>query len=273
LIILKTHMTPIFHQLPRHPNSGKFNIPATRKRVLSEVENAAASGGAKGGAKKQRHETDVEVLTQENAELKSRLAEAYAFILKKNLVHGILSSPHILDLGLLILTDAPKGILADMLAQPDGVGLDAYADSLCNKMADIYGPMAEDTDNFRKTGVTSDDLSSEVVPFLRAVKTIRDAKDQPRSLAVAYKLITNLQSYSYSAPEASYGSRPSDALSDTMLLEVAKERRQKGEVWDYVGDLEDIERTSTMLKEYGIETYFPKAIALFKQWMGKDKSK
>jgi hypothetical protein len=170
------------------------------------------------------------------------------------------------------MTDTPKAILTDMLSQPDGVGLDTYANSLCSKMATIYRPMADKTENFKRTGVTSDDISSKVVPFLKAVKTIRDVQDQPKSLAVAYRLIMNLQSYSYGAPEASYGDRPSDTLSDTMLVEVAEERRQKGEVWDYAGDLEDIERTSSMLNEYGISTYFPKAISLFKRWKEEDAS-
>jgi hypothetical protein len=90
------------------------------------------------------------------------------------------------------MTDTPKAILTDMLSQPDGVGLDAYANSLRSKMATIYRPMADKTDNFKRTGVTSDDISSKVVPFLKAVKTIRDVQDQPKSLAVAYRLIMNL---------------------------------------------------------------------------------
>jgi hypothetical protein len=72
-------------------------MPSIHKRVLSEAGNATVSGGAVKGAKKQRHGTDIEILTRENAELKSRLAEAYAFIEKKNLVHGTCLGLHVKD--------------------------------------------------------------------------------------------------------------------------------------------------------------------------------
>lgn len=173
------------------------------------------------------------------------------------------------------MTEAPKTIQKDVLLQPDGAGLQAYANSLCSKMSAIHRTMAPKIEGFKfkRTGVTSDDISAEVVPFLNAVKTVLDVQDQPRRLDVAYQLIISLQEdYSYANPGASYGDRPSDTLSDTMLVEVASERRQKGEVWSYAKDLESIEESSSMLEEYGTSTYFPEAIALFKLWKEEDEA-
>jgi hypothetical protein len=35
---------------------------------------------------------------------------------------------------------------------------------------------------------------------------------------------------SYAVPHASYGNRPLDALSDKLLIEIALERRERGDV-------------------------------------------
>jgi hypothetical protein len=100
-------------------------------------------------------------------------------------------------------------------------------------MRALYRPMAGKTDNFRETGVTSDDISAKVATFLRGVKTILNVKNQPRRLQVAHDTVLDLQGFPHGALEASYGDRSSDTLADTMLVEIATDRRANEEVWDY----------------------------------------
>lgn len=222
-------------------------------------------------AKKARQDSDIETLTRENEDLKTRLDEAYAFIEKKNLVHGKELKGFLEDLSELTSTEAPAGIKTAMLSRGDGAGLQAYADSLYARVSDICGPMSDKTERFKKTGVTSDDMSSVVASALTNVKVIRDVHDQPRNLEIAYRLIKDLQQMSYGALEASYGDRPSDTLSDRLLVEIAEERRKRGEVWDYTAEMRYEQETSDHMKEYGIGTWYPKTIALFKSWQEEDE--
>jgi len=61
----------------------------THKRGLSGADDARISNAnGASDAKKARQEPDIETLTRENEDLKTRLNEAYAFIEKKHLVHG-----------------------------------------------------------------------------------------------------------------------------------------------------------------------------------------
>jgi len=168
-------------------------------------------------------------------------------------------------------TEAPAGIKTAMLSRGDGAGLQAYADSLYAAVSDICGPMSDKTERFKKTGVTSDDMSSEVATALEDVRTILDVHDQPRNLEIAYRFVKDVQEMSYGALEASYGDRPSDTLSDRLIVEIAEERRKRGEVWDYAAELRYEQETSDHMKEYGIDTWYPKTIALFKKWQEEDE--
>jgi hypothetical protein len=62
-------------------------MPSEHKRTLSSTNASDASSDT---AKKARQETtlDIETLTRENADLKARLTETYAFIIEKKLVPG-----------------------------------------------------------------------------------------------------------------------------------------------------------------------------------------
>jgi hypothetical protein len=140
-------------------------------------------------------------------------------------------------------------------------------------MGAISSRMGEETDDFRKTGVTSDNISQEVVPFLKDAKTILGVKSQPRRLQVAYDTVLALQDMSHGELEASYGDRPSDLLADMLLVHIAMERRANGEVWDYVQTLEYVKRTSDAFQEYGLKTFFPKAIKLFEEWQKDDEAR
>jgi hypothetical protein len=64
-------------------------MPLTHKRNVSGAEYTLIPGATcPGDLKKARQETDGETMTREVDDLKTRLAEAYEFIEKRNLVHG-----------------------------------------------------------------------------------------------------------------------------------------------------------------------------------------
>jgi hypothetical protein len=109
---------------------------------------------------------------------------------------------------------------------------------------------------------------------LKDVKTILGVKSQPRRLQVAYDTVLALQDISYGDLETSYGDRPSDLLADMLLVHIATERRANGEVWDYVQTLDHVKRTSDDgFQEYGLKTFFPKAIKLFEGWQKDDEAR
>ena len=59
-------------------------------------------------------------------------------------------------------------------------------------------------------------------------------------------------------------------LTDRLLVEVASERRTLGEVWDYEKDFKEMQATSQVWKEYGTESWYPKAIEMFEAWVVED---
>ena len=194
---------------------------STHKRQLSSADPGPDS------SKKARQEPSdispsISTLESEDLALKSRLDEAYAFILSRNLVNGKdptyntscfplsrrPTSPHPI---LTTHAEAPSAVLTHLLQQPYGTGLDAYVSSLVTKLRQTTEPMSEETDEHRRTGFTSDNMSDVADGYLDYVQKVRDMQaTQPRAREVAYKLILDTQAESYGDMGASYGERPSD---------------------------------------------------------------
>lgn len=131
---------------------------------------------------------------------------------------------------------------------------------------DVYGRLYNETSNARKPGITSDDLSSAMVPFLMEAKGLLDI---PGSVGVVFGLVKSLGDMSYGDLDSGcgYGDRPSDPMVDELLSKLARSRRDEDQGWDFVNLLDDLKRRDDRLKKYGIEDYCVRTRKLLSDWM------
>ncbi len=161
---------------------------------------------------------------------------------------------------MLIRPGAAK-LLADQIEAAAG----RVSEKLCNK-----------TYNARKTGVTSDDVSQAMMPFLEEVEELREL---PESTAIAFDLVMTLGEYSYGelgGGASGYGERPSDVEVDDLLVDLATERKQIDPSWNFVHVLETLRERAEDLSGFGIEDFCTQTIELLSAWQrgvpAKDKS-
>lgn len=129
------------------------------------------------------------------------------------------------------------------------------SDRLCTKMS-----------NARKTGVSSDDMSEAMVPFLNEIEELRELPD---STVIAFDLVMILGGYSYSGLDcggSGYGERPSDPDVDDLLVELATERRNIEPAWNFLRVLETLKERASELYDYGIENFCVQTINLLSAW-------
>ena len=130
----------------------------------------------------------------------------------------------------------------------------------------ISDKLSEKTLNSKKTGVTSDDISSAMVPFLREVNDVRKL---PNSAEIAFDLVMTLARYSYGELDghgSGYGDRPSDAIVDDLLSDLAPERRDVDPSWDFVTVLDKLRKQADVLNQSGNEGFCTGSIALLSKW-------
>jgi len=121
----------------------------------------------------------------------------------------------------------------------------------------VHAPLEEKTWNHRKTGVTGDDLSQAMEPFIYSIQDLANVDDE-HSLEEAYELMFHLKSLSCDDECSSYGDRDSDEPADEFLAELISKRVAAGHVWKWTEDWEDLEREAKNRASYGIEPWFPK---------------
>ena len=120
----------------------------------------------------------------------------------------------------------------------------------------------------RKTGVTSDDMSEAMMPFLDEIEGLREL---PESTAVAFDLVMTLAGYSYGDLDsgAGYGERPSDPVVDNLLAELAEDRIEIEPFWNFSKVLDNLQKQAKNLSGYGIEGFCARTIDLLTAWQKK----
>ena len=199
--------------------------------------------------------------------LEAQSKELYAFIDDRRLTKGALFAPSFADqVPTCVGTNLPAS-LQKHLEKREG-GSRSLALSIHQATNDAYEDIEPQTWNARKTGVTLEDVSQAMVPFLANIKRLRSMPDAD-ALRLAYGCVRDLDNHSYVDLDpggSGYGDRYSDEPADEMLVSILKERKKKNDVWDRAKDLADLERRSKYLNDYGIETWFPKSIKFLQTW-------
>ena len=140
------------------------------------------------------------------------------------------------------------------------------ADQIEAAASKVSEELCEATYNARKTGVTSDDVSKAMMPFLDEVEELRKLPD---STAIVFDLVVTLGEYSYGdlGPIGSlYSDRPSDSEIDELLFELATERKKIDPLWKFDCVLGRLENMARNLREFGIEDFCVHSIDLLSDW-------
>lgn len=136
-------------------------------------------------------------------------------------------------------------------------------DAAARKISD---ELCDDTYNARKTGVTSDDMSEAMMPFLDEVEELRKL---PNSTVTAFDLVMTLAEYAYGGLKSGgcgYGERPSDEEVDGLLVELATERKAIEPSWNFHHVLNTLREQNEELDRYGIEDFCAQTIDLLSAW-------
>ena len=142
----------------------------------------------------------------------------------------------------------------------------ALADQIKAAASKVSDKLCTKTYNARKTGVTSDDMSEAMMPFLDEVKELRKLPD---STAIAFDLVMILGEYSYGDMDSGgcgYGDRPSDHDVDELLVELATERKKIEPLWNFPHVLDKLRKQSKDLGDYGIKDFCAQTIDLLAAW-------
>lgn len=162
------------------------------------------------------------------------------------------------------MTVAPDSIRKHILTGPGAAKLLAgQIESAAFKVSD---KLHTKTYNARKTGVTSDDMSQAMMPFL---DEIEDLRKLPGSTAIAFDLVITLGEYSYgemSGGASGYDERPSDLEVDELLDELAMERKKIEPSWDFSRVLDTLEERAKELDSFGIERFCAETLELLSAW-------
>ncbi|KAB5533574.1 hypothetical protein GE09DRAFT_1227581 [Coniochaeta sp. 2T2.1] len=129
-------------------------------------------------------------------------------------------------------------------------------------MRSTYAKLYERTWNARKPGVSSDDLSQAMVPFVKEIEDLSETVG-----ANAWELADS--SYGGLDGGAGYGDRPSDKPADDLLADIIDERIEAGEKWDWEKDLKELVEEEEYLREYGIEPWYPETQGALREACGK----
>ena len=142
----------------------------------------------------------------------------------------------------------------------------ALADQIKDAAEKVSSRLSAQTLNAKKTGISSDDMSEAMMPFLQEAKELRNL---PNSTAVAFDLVVRLGRYSYGALDgkgSGYGERPSDEVVDELLVELATERKKIEPSWDFRKVLDTLQQQAEHLKRYGIGNFCARTIKLLSAW-------
>jgi hypothetical protein len=136
------------------------------------------------------------------------------------------------------------------------------AASIRKRMLEVSRRLGSQMYNCKATGITSDDMSEAMTDFLPEIKDLMMLPN-PDALKHSYDLVIELSQSSYGdldSPKAcGYGDRPSDEPADLLLRRLIRKRLAAGETWDWKEDLEELDKTSKHVGDYGIEPWYPRS--------------
>ncbi|KAF2193399.1 hypothetical protein K469DRAFT_745028 [Zopfia rhizophila CBS 207.26] len=197
-----------------------------------------------------RQEKEIEGLKNQVEVLQERIAQLHEYIDEK---------------GLALV--APPSIRRDMLSRPNGIGIKALVKNIRDGMDTAFHKLENAIPNSRKTGITSDDLCSALAPFLDEINKIRKMNGED-NLKFAYELVLELADHSTYEWETGYGFRPTDAPADELRERIAVSRRKRGEEWNYMEELREME--TDQFEFSSCIKWFPRTIKLFLEWVKED---
>lgn len=162
------------------------------------------------------------------------------------------------------MTEVPESIRQHMLTGPGAAKL--LAGQIKAAASRISDKLCTKTYNAKKTGVTSDDMSKAMMPFL---DEIEDLRKLPNSTAIAFDLVMTLGEYSYGelgCGGSGYDERPSDIEVDELLVELATERKKIESFWNFPRVLDTLQEQAKELDGFGIEGFCAETIGLLSAW-------
>lgn len=108
--------------------------------------------------------------------------------------------------------------------------------------------------------------------MLKYLSEVEGVKRLPGGIPIAFDLAMDLARYSYGSLDdgdnhaSGYGDRPSDAIVEGLIADLAVERRRVEPGWDFGKALTSLREQSEHVAEYGIEGFCVESIGLLAGW-------
>ncbi|CAJ2512625.1 Uu.00g007440.m01.CDS01 [Anthostomella pinea] len=160
---------------------------------------------------------------------------------------------------------APPSIRKQLEGSPNGAS--KLAEAIKRAISDVYSPLEEDFDD-PYSGVTNDDISSAMVPFIADIDKLSYLTDtKSTDLAIDCMLFLGKHSFGQLEKEDGNGSRKSDVPADELMYRLVRARREAEPDWDFSAVLSELKKTNELLDQcVGIEGYFVRSIAKMEKW-------
>ncbi|KAK0716596.1 hypothetical protein B0T21DRAFT_352024 [Apiosordaria backusii] len=226
------------------------SAPTNRKRAISETAQVGPSPddtkrlrrlSLKGLWVNNDEQKSIEDLVNENVCLKALLAQFIRFVDDKGLV-----------------TEVSANLRALVLSR---LGPKSLAKSLQRKMATLASPLYNKSYNYRKTGVTNDDLAGLMVVFLKPIQSISQMEHED-ALEEAYKLAFQAKSWWFNMESTSYlpdGCTEHDTELDELITDLIDRRKEAGHTWAWKAELERLEAEAKDRADMGTEKWLVKS--------------
>ncbi|KAL8947737.1 MAG: hypothetical protein Q9183_007753 [Haloplaca sp. 2 TL-2023] len=162
---------------------------------------------------------------------------------------------------------APDSIRKHMEQQSNGA--QTLATQIRNAAEKVYDRLKGQALNARKTGVTSDDISSVMMHFLAEAEELSQLLG---GIPLAFDLVMDLARFSLGcvgdgdSHSAGFGDRPSDNEVDRLIIDLATKRKQMEPSWSHVEALETLREQNKRVADYGVDGFCAKSIELLDGW-------
>ncbi|KAL8965509.1 MAG: hypothetical protein Q9183_003815, partial [Haloplaca sp. 2 TL-2023] len=138
-----------------------------------------------------------------------------------------------------------------------------------NAAEKVYDRLKGQALNARKTGVTSDDISSAMMRFLAEAEGLSQL---PGGIPLAFNLVMDLARFSLGcvgdgdSHSVGFGDRPSDNEVDRLIIDLATKRKQIEPSWNHVEALETLREQNERVADYREDGFCAKSIEVLDGW-------
>jgi hypothetical protein len=137
------------------------------------------------------------------------------------------------------------------------------------EMEQIYDSLCQKTLESEKTGVTSDDFSKAMLPWIRQIEGISRIH-HPQALCHAYSLLRTAMATSHGDLDwdrnSGTGDRPSDEPADKLMVRLIGARLSAGETWHWELDFVYFELAAELMAcRHGVEKWLPETRKALKE--------